>query len=307
MIISKYPLKVGQEVAYFPPIQNTATPYATEAAMHADQANQLQGYGYLVDGVGAFTYLGTLAETAADYEAFGGGLDLRASNLAEDLSTAEKDGIRTKIDNITGSGFNYLEEDFNVNQNPSLHILNPKRGTRYLNNSNIAGAIKITLPTFKAIEVFSFTITLFGTTYTTNSDDHAVITIVGLSGASNFITENNQTVSIKTSDQGSDYNIRFGHDGVNDCIWIGELDQIFANIMIAITDLFVRGLDNGWSAPFDINRVQSFNTVQVTKTNNLAAADFNKLKNKPVGASGTFTTVDSKTVTVTNGIITSIV
>jgi len=38
--------------------------------MHADQANQLEGYGYLVDGVGAFTYLGTVAGTAADYKPF---------------------------------------------------------------------------------------------------------------------------------------------------------------------------------------------------------------------------------------------
>ena len=69
-IKSRYKLKTGEEVAYFPPIQNTANPYASEAAMYADQANQLQGYGYLVDGVGAFTYLGTVAGTAADYEGF---------------------------------------------------------------------------------------------------------------------------------------------------------------------------------------------------------------------------------------------
>jgi len=69
-IISKYPLKVMEEVAPFPPIQNTASPYLTEAAMYADQANQLEGYGYLVDGVGAFTYLGTVAGTSADYKPF---------------------------------------------------------------------------------------------------------------------------------------------------------------------------------------------------------------------------------------------
>ena len=76
-----------QEVAPFPPIQNTATPYATEAAMHADQANQLQGYGYLVDGVGAFTYLGTVAGTAADYEAFMPTKDisLRSNNTASTI------------------------------------------------------------------------------------------------------------------------------------------------------------------------------------------------------------------------------
>ena len=70
-IFSRYKLKTGEEVEPFPPIQNTDTPYASEAAMYADQANQLEGYGYLVDGTGAFTYLGTVAGTAADYEAFG--------------------------------------------------------------------------------------------------------------------------------------------------------------------------------------------------------------------------------------------
>ena len=98
-IDSRYKLKTGEEVDYFPPIQNTDNPYLTEAAMHADQANQLEGYGYLVDGFGAFTYLGTFAGTA-DYLPFGNGgtgLDLRASNLAGDLSTAEKDAILLKI------------------------------------------------------------------------------------------------------------------------------------------------------------------------------------------------------------------
>ena len=56
-INSRYPLKVLQEVEPFPPIQNTDSPYLTEAAMYIDQASQLQGYGHLVTGVGAFTYL----------------------------------------------------------------------------------------------------------------------------------------------------------------------------------------------------------------------------------------------------------
>ena len=46
-IDSRYKLKTGKEVDYFPPIQNTDNPYLTEAAMHLDQANQLEGYGYL--------------------------------------------------------------------------------------------------------------------------------------------------------------------------------------------------------------------------------------------------------------------
>jgi len=84
---SRYKLKTGEEVAYFPPIQNTDNPYATEAAMHADQSNQLKGYGYLVDGVGAFAYLGTVAGTAADYEPFMPTKDisLRSDNTASTI------------------------------------------------------------------------------------------------------------------------------------------------------------------------------------------------------------------------------
>ena len=59
-IDSRYKLKTGEEVDYFPPIQNTDNHYLTEAAMHADQSNQLEGYGYLVTGVGAFINLAFL-------------------------------------------------------------------------------------------------------------------------------------------------------------------------------------------------------------------------------------------------------
>ena len=102
MIYSRYPLKVLQEVEPFPPIQNTDNPYATEAAMHADQANQLEGYGYLVDGVGAFTYLGTVAETAADYEGFGGGT---ANITPNDYTGTDTARIQQSIDDgsITGT------------------------------------------------------------------------------------------------------------------------------------------------------------------------------------------------------------
>ena len=87
MMDSRYKLKTGEEVDYFPPIQNTDNPYLTEAAMHLDQANQLEGYGYLVDGVGAFTYLGTVAGTAADYLPFMPTKDisLRSPNTASTI------------------------------------------------------------------------------------------------------------------------------------------------------------------------------------------------------------------------------
>ena len=106
------------------PVINTDSPYLTEAAMHADQANQLQGYGYLVDGVGAFTYLGTVAGTAADYEGFGGGtgLDLRASNLAGDLSVGEQNDIKEKLSIQIDSNFRPFITKWNITSGDVIEI-----------------------------------------------------------------------------------------------------------------------------------------------------------------------------------------
>ena len=194
------------------------------------------------------------------------------------------------------TGLNYLETDINALQSPVRHILNPKRGTRRFYSTNTAGAIKISLPALNIFGHWCFTVTISGTTWSTNPDDFAVITLTKMGYVVN-----------KTNNIGSDYTVRFGNDGVTDCVWIGEVNQIFAYATIGITNLFVDTTDPVWLGAWDINRVQAFDTITSTIENNLPAGDYNKLKNKPVGVSGTFTTVDSKTVTVTDGIITSIV
>jgi len=137
MINSRYKLKTGEEVAYFPPIQNTANPYLTEAAMHADQANQLEGYGYLVDGAGAFTYLGTLAGTASDYKGFGA--NLRLANLAADLSTAEKDAIRLKIGTAI-SPAPFLDEVIPDSYLPSTTGMFKLKGSFFTENMTVSTA-----------------------------------------------------------------------------------------------------------------------------------------------------------------------
>ena len=71
-IDSRYKLKTGEEVAYFPPIQNTANPYTDEAAMIADQENQKKGYFYAVTGVGLFEYKGGTSASGEDYELVSG-------------------------------------------------------------------------------------------------------------------------------------------------------------------------------------------------------------------------------------------
>ena len=110
------------------PIQNTANPYLTKAAMYADQANQLQGYGYLVDGGGAFTYLGTVAGTAADYEGFGGaggiieaplnGLPYNRKNAAWEVAISG-DNVNVTDYGAVGDGITPSSEIINTTINTS--------------------------------------------------------------------------------------------------------------------------------------------------------------------------------------------
>ena len=116
-IDSRYKLKTGEEVAYFPPIQNTGNPYLTEAAMHLDQANQLEGYGYLVDGVGAFAYLGSLAGTAADYEGF---VSIERFNKIE--SVLDIDEVINEIRNLTLRNNGEISSGLYMYDNPTTEI-----------------------------------------------------------------------------------------------------------------------------------------------------------------------------------------
>jgi hypothetical protein len=67
-------LETGKEVAFFPPVQNTETPYATLAAMYAAQGSQVKGYLYFVTAIGYYEYLGTVNGTAVDYRSIGDNL-----------------------------------------------------------------------------------------------------------------------------------------------------------------------------------------------------------------------------------------
>jgi len=232
-------------------------------------------------------------------------LDLRASNLAGDLITAEQDGIKNKISALS----KIIISVGGIDKGPALRIINPEGGMARHYYTNQPGAIKITFPVnITHSATFAIDVEIFGRQYSTNPVDSAKIHI---SGQTNSASVDHTSVTTLVSDNGLDYPVRFGNDGVNFCIWIAETTHKFDYVTTAISNLYVGRVGSGsfadWDAPFDISRTTSFDTVQLLMENNLPIADFNKLENKPVGVSGSFTTVDSKTVTVTNGIITSIV
>ena len=231
--------------------------------------------------------------------------DLRLTILAGDLSVLEQDVIKTKISALSKT----IISGGGTAKGDALRIINPEGGMARHFYNNVAGAIKITFPVSTThSSVFAIDFEISGRQYGGNPVDSAKIHISGQTNSALLV---DKSITTLVSDNGIDYPVRFGNDGVNFCIWIAETTHIFDYVTTAISNLYVGRVNTGsfddWKTPFDISRVTSFDTVQLLMENNLPIADFNKLENKPVGVSGTFTTVDSKTVTVTNGIITSIV
>ena len=93
-------LKFGQEVDYL--IANSDNPYLSEAAMHADQANQKQGYIYVVENVGHFEKLSTSAGVAGDYRQLSGKTEKPVTSTVFVNNTVLGSWATTNWENVAG-------------------------------------------------------------------------------------------------------------------------------------------------------------------------------------------------------------
>lgn len=169
-------------------------------------------------------------------------------------------------------------------------------------SSPVYGAIKIKLPVLYTDTFISFSLEI------RNHADNSFVSI--LIAGYNFTTDgwlNVNSTIISSND--NDYKVRFGNDNSKTCIWVGETNNNWNRPQIKVTD-FLGSFNNAnikWVKNWEIGISTAFENIDIVKNNNLPFSDFNKMKNKQNGASGTFTTSDSKTVTVNNGFIISIV
>ena len=160
------------------------------------------------------------------------------------------------------------------------------------------GAIEITLPLFSGNDMISFIVDVYS-----HAGNRIFSLLIGGYVSSTISSSwSNQNAVISTTDTGNDFAVRFGNNGVNKIVWIGELDSAWNFPQIAIRDLQV-GFSanvsewiNGWSVSFQSS---AFGTVDVTNTDNLPAAreDITKF---------TGTASASSTLTIVNGLITAI-
>jgi hypothetical protein len=125
------------------------------------------------------------------------------------------------------------------------------------------GAIKITLPTHGTGDMLSFVVDIFD--YTTNESF-----TVNIKGYLYQTTGNNEWVNVSAQTIASNINrnftVRFGADGSNNCVWIGETNSFWSYPQIQVRDFtagFSADMDSyidGW----DVDIVTSFNTVDLT-------------------------------------------
>ncbi len=177
--------------------------------------------------------------------------------------------------NISGAG---------TDKGNVLEIVNPKGGQTNLFSSNTAGAIKIKFPIdTTVVSQFSMQVRIFGERWSSTAPDSAIIFI---RGKTKSLTSTDFSAVLLTAFENFDLPVRFGNDGTNYCIWIGELERIFKYVNIAISDVFIgrttTGTYENWKGAFDISRVQAYGIVDVLLTNNLPLS-----KNSGLTATGT--------------------
>lgn len=157
-----------------------------------------------------------------------------------------------------------------------IRISNPIGGAFYLGSGSQTGAIKIELPAFNSGTMFKFTLSAYERGGT---NKRFKIFVTGHNKSSGL-----SYTEINTLSNGADPIIRMGEENSKNCVWIGEVDEVWTYTHVAIENFHAtyNGADSRWAKDWVISLVTSIPTTSIiTHQNNLIASDWNKLKNIP--------------------------
>ena len=169
------------------------------------------------------------------------------------------------------------------NDTDSGYIPFPK-GAQYQTKTNShTGAIKITLPTHGGDDMVKWVVDIYD--YSTGE---SVTMFMGgyiyqATGGNEWVS---CTVTTLTEHSSKDYTVRFGADGTNSCVWIGETNSTWAYPQVIVRDFYagfisdIDAYDDNWSISF----VTSFDTVDEVISDNLPTADWDRIEGKPGNA-----------------------
>jgi hypothetical protein len=156
-------------------------------------------------------------------------------------------------------------------------ITTPRNGFYQTQTSSVTGAIKIKQPFINGGQMSKMTVKIYeyitGRSYT--------ITVGGHRDVNNWYN----VFAYQNNDQGNgDVTVRFGHDGTNNCIWIGEVGQVWSYPQVFITDVQngYASINSTWNDSWSITFETSFNTVMTSRVAKMNA------KGDGTNASGTW-------------------
>ena len=222
--------------------------------------------------------------------------DQTASEILTALLTVDGSGSGLDADKLDGvNSGSFLRSDANdtlsstlkvtgsviyENNTSSGYIPFPKGAMYQTTTSGVTGAIKIKLPTHGTSDMMTFVVEIYD--YSTN--ESLTVFIAGyLYQTTNSNEWNNCTVRILANQTGKDYTVRFGADGSNNCVWIGETNTAWSYPQVMVRDFFaafsadIDAYNDNWAISF----VTSFDTVDETRSDNLPAADWDRIESKP--------------------------
>ena len=142
------------------------------------------------------------------------GQDIDDSIMSDDGSTVSVAG------NVTLTAGSFV----NKYTTSRGYIAHPYNAFLSINSSNQTGAIKIKLPVIGQADMISFVVDIFDY----GVDKGVTLFIKGYQyqgvGQNTWV---NCTVQNIASDEDYDYTVRFGDDGTDACVWIGETSKIW--------------------------------------------------------------------------------
>ena len=168
--------------------------------------------------------------------------------------------------------------NFKENSVEHTHILSPGGGHYSTTTATVTGAIQITLPTIctatsATTDRVMLTMWVDIMEYTSNESISLFLGGYTYLDDGSYDGWANTTATIVTARSDKEFNVRFGNDGTNHQIWIGELADEWSHPQIRVRDVnvgfsvyatgrTVEDMTDGW----DVDFATSFGTVDASET-----------------------------------------
>jgi hypothetical protein len=165
---------------------------------------------------------------------------------------------------VNGTGlFNGVVNSYATMDNLARRFNSPEGASYITSSSSVTGAIKIKLPVARnnSSTMMMFRVKI----YQYNTGNSYELQIGGYNyGGGNWYN----TFVTNLTDNGVNFDVRFGYDATSDCVWIGETTSSWVYPQVFVTDFQAGygGQGAEWATGWGISFETSFDTVEYSRT-----------------------------------------